>query len=205
MAETKCYELKDFEFEFIPNGSPYVGILVTRTPELEPYTTEVNLLKPRSCAEYANRASKLCGMDNEELQAALNAICSKRHEEVTAAEESEQNRQEVSPEDEVTEEEISHRIGEPGVLDRLVDDMGTFSRVVREKNMLKLLTLVSLSAQLDLLPNGKPIGANNILTAEPGRGKNYLCDAVARLLPESFYYIRSSPYQLWLPCQWCLV
>jgi hypothetical protein len=183
MTETKYYEIIDFRFEFTPDGGPYQGILVVRTPELEPYTAEINLLKPRSCTEYANRASKLCGMENEALQAALNSICSKRHEEVAAAKDAEQEPAQDCPEDEVPEEEINQRIGNPGVLNRLVEDIGRFSRVVRERGMLKLLSLVALSAQLDLLPNGKPIGANNVLTAEPGRGKNYLCDAVALGLP----------------------
>lgn len=188
MSETKYYAHEEFEFDFTPNGSPYIGILVTRSPELEPYTAEVNLLKPRSCAEYANRASKLCGTESEKLQASLNSICSKRHEEVTAAKKSAQSKHEVPPEEEADEEEIDCRVGRPGVLERLVEDAATFSRVVREKDMLKLLMLGASSAQLELLPNGKPIGTNTIITAGPGRGKNYLCDAVARLLPESFYF-----------------
>ena len=49
--------------------------------------------------------------------------------------------------------------------------------------MLKLQTLVALGAQLAPYPNGKPAGANLIITAEPGRGKNHVCDAVASLLP----------------------
>src|SRR5215204_4777305 len=74
MTETKYYEINDFRFEFTPDGSPYQGVLVVRNPELEPYTAEINLPKSRSCTEYANRASKLCGMGNEALQAALNSV-----------------------------------------------------------------------------------------------------------------------------------
>jgi hypothetical protein len=37
------------------------------------------------------------------------------------------------------------------------------------------------------LPNGRPAGANLILTAGAGRGKNYVCDAVASMLPEGFF------------------
>lgn len=153
MTETKYYEVRDFNFEFTPHGDPYQGILVVRTPELEPYTSEINLLKPRTCTGYANRASKLCGMDDEALQAALNSICSKRHEEVAAAKDAKQEPTQECPEDDVPEEEIEMRIGEPGVLNRLVEDMGTFSRVVREREMLKLLSLSisSLSALTYLL------------------------------------------------------
>jgi hypothetical protein len=59
--------------------------------------------------------------------------------------------------------------------------------VVRDRDALRLQTLVALGAQLAPLPNGKPAGANLILTAEAGRGKNYVCDAVASMLPEGFY------------------
>jgi transcriptional regulator with XRE-family HTH domain len=52
---------------------------------------------------------------------------------------------------------------------------------------LKLQTLVAGSAQLAPLPGGRPAGANLILTAEAGRGKNYICDAVATGLPEDFF------------------
>jgi hypothetical protein len=46
--------------------------------------------------------------------------------------------------------------------------------------------LVAVGTQLAPYPNGKPSGANLIVTAEPGRGKNHVCDVVAFLLPEGF-------------------
>lgn len=52
--------------------------------------------------------------------------------------------------------------------------------------MLKLQTLVAVGGQLAPYPNAKPAGANLIITAEPGRGKNHICDAVGFLLPEGF-------------------
>jgi hypothetical protein len=52
--------------------------------------------------------------------------------------------------------------------------------------VLKLQTLVAVGAQLAPYPNGKPAGANLVITAEAGRGKNHVCDAVASLLPEGF-------------------
>lgn len=188
MAEVKTYSHGNFLFEFTPSGKPYIGTLVTTFPEVEPYGGKVDLSSKRSRSEYANEASEMCGMNEKDLRAALISIFTKRTEEISAAREAAQNQPQEIPEDEVAEEEISQRISVPGVLDRLVEDIANFSRVVRDRNTLKLLTLVSLSAQLDLLPNGKPIGANNILTAEPGRGKNYLCDAVARVIPEDFYF-----------------
>jgi hypothetical protein len=188
MTEPKHYEFGDFRLEFAPERDPLTGMLVTRFPELEPFTDKVTLSSSRSRNAYAKQAEDTCGIDGKDLKLTLNSLCSKRQEEVAAAKEAEKDQQQDPQEESVPEEKINQRIGEPGVLDRLVKDMGNFSRVVREREALKLLTLVSLSAQLDLLPNGKPIGANNILTAEPGRGKNYLCDAVARVLPEEFYF-----------------
>ncbi|HVF02143.1 MAG TPA: hypothetical protein VNA27_12535 [Rubrobacteraceae bacterium] len=78
-------------------------------------------------------------------------------------------------------------VGYPGVLDRYVEDSAAMHGVVGERPVLKLQTLVALGAQLAPYPNGKPTGANLIITAEPGRGKNHVCDAVASLLPEGFF------------------
>ena len=59
--------------------------------------------------------------------------------------------------------------------------------VVGDEQAIKLMALVALGAQLEPLPNGRPLGPSVLLTAPPGRGKNYLIDAVVRLLPEKFY------------------
>ncbi len=168
MAETKQYEIGDLQFDFTPQGDPYKGILVARFPELAPYTAEVSLSKPRSCNEYAKRASEVCGLNVGDLKGALNSLCTKRTEEVNAAT---QDLEEDSKDEEVDEEEINQRVSKPDVLERFVEDAATFSRVVKEREILKLLTLVCLSAQLGLLPSGKPIGTTCILTEEAGRGK----------------------------------
>jgi hypothetical protein len=194
MAETKFYEERDFRFEFTPDGGHFKGILVTRAPELEPHTAEVNLSKPRSCGEYAARAHELCGVSKTTgLKVALKALCSRRYEEVAAAREAEQQQEQEGSDpteehSEVSDEEIDRLVGRPGVLGRLAEGAAACSRMVGERAMLGLIALVALSAQLDLLPNGKPIGTNVIVSGEAGRGKNYLCDAVARLLPEAFYF-----------------
>jgi hypothetical protein len=73
------------------------------------------------------------------------------------------------------------------VLNRYAEDAARIHGVVGEVEHLKLLTLNADSAQLAPLPNGRPAGANLVLTAEAGRGKNYLADVVAGLLPEDFY------------------
>ena len=70
---------------------------------------------------------------------------------------------------------------------RFVTDAAEVHGVVGEKAPLKLITLNALGAQLAPLPNGKPMGANVVLIAGWGRGKNHLADAVATLLPEDFF------------------
>jgi hypothetical protein len=189
MAEVKHYEVNGFAAEFTAQGDIYKGILVIRAPELEPFTAEVNLSKPRSCNEYASRAHEICGMSKPAVKVALNALCSKRYEEVTDAKEVEQaETDQTEGHPEVSQEEIDERVGRPGVLDRFVEAAVTSSRVIGERKPLGLISLAGLSAQLAPLPNGRPLGANVILTSPPGRGKNYLCDAIARLLPAEFCF-----------------
>lgn len=94
---------------------------------------------------------------------------------------------EGTDEPEASEEEVRQLVGCSGVLDRYVEDAASIQGVVQERDTLRLLALGALGSQLALLPNRKPAGANVVLTAEAGRGKNYLCDAVAALLPEEFY------------------
>lgn len=188
MAEIKYYEVGDFRFEFEPEGSPYKGLLHVQYPELEPYTSKVDLGSSRSRNIFVNDAHDTCGMNVGDLKTALNSLCNRRNEEVSAAKASEKESEEECEDPEVPKEEIDQRVGKPGVLERFVEDAATFSRVVRERDQLKLIALVCSSSQLGLLPNGKPGGTNNILTAEAGRGKNYLCDAVARLVPDEFCF-----------------
>ena len=158
-------------------------------PELVPYTAEVKLASSVSRNRYAKEAADFCGMDQKELQRALNALCSLREEEVEAAREAERRRTAERSEEisEAGSEEIEALIESTGVLKRLVDEATRIHGVVGETAPLKLLTLNALGAQLAPLPNGKPMGANVVLIAHWGRGKNYLCDAVAALLPEDFF------------------
>jgi hypothetical protein len=158
-------------------------------PELEPYTAEVKLASSVSRNRYAKGAAEDCGMDQKELKRALNALCSLREEEVEAARETERERTAERSEEkpEAGDEEIEALIENTGVLKRLVDEATRIHGVVGETAPLKLLALNAFGAQLAPLPNGKPIGANVVLIAQWGRGKNHLCDAVAALLPEDFF------------------
>jgi len=89
---------------------------------------------------------------------------------------------------EIPEEEWAHLL-KPGVLDRYVRDATGARGVVGEadKEVVKVITLVAIGAQLAPLPNGKPIGGSIMLTGPAGRGKNYLSDAAVELLPEQWY------------------
>jgi DNA primase len=75
----------------------------------------------------------------------------------------------------------------PGVLKRLRDTAAKMHNVYGDKEPLELALLVALGAQLEPLPNGRPLGASILLTAAAGRGKNHIVDAAVKPLPEDFY------------------
>jgi DNA primase len=76
----------------------------------------------------------------------------------------------------------------PGVLGRLRDTAAAMHRVRRDEKALELSLLVALGAQLEPLPNGRPLGASMLVTAPAGRGKNHIVDAAVKPLPEEFYF-----------------
>jgi transcriptional regulator with XRE-family HTH domain len=184
MPEPKYYEEGGFGFEFVPEGGPFEGRLATRFPEVPPYVSNINLSSSRSRTAYAREAAEYCGVDESGLKGALIGVCALRSEEVAEAEQAGSDAEEELPE--VSQEEIDERVGRPGVLARFAEAAAACSRVIGDRKHLELVALGASSAQLDPLPNGRPLGANIIVTAPPGRGKNYLADAVARLLPEDF-------------------
>src|SRR5829696_775112 len=75
-----------------------------------------------------------------------------------------------------------------GVLGRLRDTAAAMHNVYGDKEPLELAILVALGAQLEPLPNGRPLGASILLTAQAGRGKNHIVDAAVKPLPEEFYF-----------------
>ncbi len=186
-AETKLYEVEGLSFEFSPNGSPLSGVLAVTEDALGTYTADVSLTKSRSRQSYARDAAEDYGFDAGALRHALNEICNLRIEEVARAAQSEDTEEE-DLESETLSEEADTLISTPGVLSRYVEDVARIRGVVGDREPLKLQTLVAVGAQLAPLPSGRPPGANLILTAEAGRGKNYVCDAVATALPEEFYF-----------------
>ncbi len=185
MVETKAYEVDGLEFEFSPNGSPFEGLLVVTWPD-GTFGATVDLTKLRSRAMWAGGMSELYEADVARLKRALNELCTLRTEEVAAAAEGKETTADAPDAPPVADEWIAELVGYPGVLDRYVEDAAGMHGVVGERPVLKLQTLVALGAQLAPYPNGKPAGANLIITAEPGRGKNHVCDAAASLLPEGF-------------------
>jgi len=84
-------------------------------------------------------------------------------------------------------EEAYASLLEPGVLERYVKEAARMHSVVGDENPMRLITLVAVGAQIELLPNRKPLGPSSMLIAEPGRGKNYLTDAVVGPLPPDWY------------------
>src|SRR5215207_900921 len=149
------------------------GVLSTECAEHPPFAMRVSLDQSRSRKEYAKEAAEHAGMAQEPLATALVDLCSARFEEIEAAAMDIGEEDEALPESsaEIPQEELDVLIGEPGVLGRITEAAATFSKVVGEKCLLGLLFLVFLSAQLEPLPSGKPLGANLILSAPPGRGK----------------------------------
>lgn len=186
MSETKLYEIEGFAFRFTPGGGPLKGMLQATEAGRGTYSAQTDLQKPGTRKGYATEAAESYGMDAARLKRALNELCTVRMEEVSAAEEAEGGATEPSEEEPLTEEAAA-LVAEPGVLDRYVEDIARIRGVVRDRGPLQLQTLVAVGSQLEPLPNDKPAGANLILTAEAGRGKNYVCDAVAAGLPEEFY------------------
>lgn len=91
MAEVKHYEEEPFRFQFIPAGDPFKGNLYVQTPELSPYSQQVNLSSPDALRRYARNAAEQRGFNEESLRAALQEVATIRHEEVTAAIEAEEN------------------------------------------------------------------------------------------------------------------
>jgi len=181
----KMYKAEGFTFEFLPQGAPHKGVLSITDDDHGTYSAEIGLTKLHSRNAYANQAGELYKMDTTKLKRALNELCTLRLEEVAAAVQAGEGVEPSQPEP--LSDEAERLVASPGVLDCYVEDVAGIQSVVKDREALKVQTLVAVGAQLAPLPNGKPAGANLILIAEPGRGKNYICDAVAVALPEEFH------------------
>src|SRR5215217_6085217 len=103
-------------------------------------------------------------------------------------EEQERRAQEYQERVEEAQEEIDELVGKTGVLGRLRDTAARMHYVHGDREPLELALLVALGAQLEPLPNGRPLGASILLTAEAGRGKNHIVDAAVKPLPPEFVF-----------------
>ncbi len=184
----KPYEAEGFYFEFSPNGSPYVGTLRT-TDEAEsgPYEAEVNLQKAGSRERYARKAAELYGMDGSDLERALNEVCTRRSEEVAAAEQAEANNAGEAPGPVDVGSERHERAMEflrrPDILEEAARDMERLGHV-GERDTKKLALICALFAK-----SGKPIQPST--HAQSSAGKNALWDATLSLFPEEMVVRRS--------------
>ncbi len=105
-----------------------------------------------------------------------------------AQEEAERRRTEHRERVDEAQTEIDALTARPGVLERLRNAAATMHNVRRDEKALELALLVALGAQLEPLPNGRPLGASMLVTAQAGRGKNHIVDAAVKPLPEEFYF-----------------
>jgi hypothetical protein len=90
-----------------------------------------------------------------------------------------------------------------GVLDRYRAEAAKLQGIVGDEDVMDLISLNAFGAQLDLLPNDRPLGPSVVLICEAGRGKNYLTDAVVRLLPPQWYlaFESASAASLYYQCE----
>jgi DNA primase len=103
--------------------------------------------------------------------------------EAEVARKAEEHREKVA----CAQEEIDALLA-PGVLRRLRETAAAMHKVRGDEKALELALLVALGAQLEPLPNGRPLGASILITAQAGRGKNHIVDAAVKPLPEEFYF-----------------
>ena len=182
----KPYEVEGFYLEFSPNGSAYVGALrATDEAQSGPYEAEVNLMKAGSRKLYAKKAAELYGMDGTGLERALNEVCTRRSEEVAAAEQSGTADEAPGPIDIGTErhERAMKLLQRPDILEEAAEDMERLGHV-GERNTKKLALICALSAK-----SGKPIQPST--HAQSAAGKNALWNAALSLFPEEMVVRRS--------------
>ncbi len=127
---------------------------------------------------------------NKALKAERERLQSEAMEALMLAAMAEHERQQAEHRERVGESqgEIDERTARPGVLGRLRDTAARMHNVRRDEKALELALLVALGAQLEPLPNGRPLGASMLVTAQAGRGKNHIVDAAVKPLPEEFYF-----------------
>jgi len=118
------------------------------------------------------------------LKAALEEEVQRRFAELSGVIEEERHAE--AENNRLSPEEYEHLL-RPGVLDRYRAEAAKLQGIVGDEDTIDLISLIAFGAQLDLLPNDRPLGSSLVLIGESGRGKNYLTDGVVRLMPPQWY------------------
>ena len=191
------HQVEKYVFEFTP-GSTSVdlkGELTTIKGEAR-VDAEVDLRKPAKQNEYIEYACELYPKEFEDqlgLKRALNDLAgivkdTMRIAELKRLAEEEEEESEEAQEIEEVPDEVLDLVRSAKILDDFVEAMADVHEVAGDRRYMRLITLGAMSAQLAPLPTGTVLGTNVILTADSGRGKNFLCDAVAAGLPPEWVY-----------------
>jgi hypothetical protein len=185
------YEYEDMLFEFERDGAPTVGTVKVTVGETT-YVGKVDLIAPNSRSTYTRQARALypeAFTDDLTLPRALNelGVHVDDEERIRKAKEDEA----VVDENDVTDvddEKAEELVSTPGVLNRYVEAMARVNEVHGDRDVMRVITLSALSAQLALPAENKPVGTSALLVGESSRGKNFVVDAVASGMPESMVY-----------------
>jgi len=156
------------------------------------YVGKVDLIAPNSRSTYTRQARALypeAFTDDLTLPRALNelGVHVDDEERIRKAKEDEA----VVDENDVTDvddEKAEELVSTPGVLNRYVEAMARVNEVHGDRDVMRVITLSALSAQLALPAENKPVGTSALLVGESSRGKNFVVDAVASGMPESMVY-----------------
>jgi hypothetical protein len=186
------YETAGLVFEFTPSAGSKGDLAATSGEQT--VVGKVDLNSPKSRTAFVREAYGLYPDDftltELEFRRALNDLATHVDEEfkTRAAKAEEENAPSHEDDDDVNDHEAEALIEAPNVLNRYVEKMAKIYDVYGDRAQMKVVALGALSAQLEPLSGGTPLGTNVMLIGEAGRGKNYVSDAVASGMPRAFIY-----------------
>lgn len=188
------FDTLGFDFEFEPGKAYSPRGELTATTKDQSFGQSIDLKAAKSRNEFADEFALLYPDELEdvlELKRALGELYLHVKDELAIAklkaEEADEEESEEAPVEEASDD-VLELVRSETVLNDYVEAMAEVHEVAGDRHYMKLITLGALSAQLAPLPTGTVLGANVILTADSGRGKNFLCDAVASGLPAGWVY-----------------
>jgi hypothetical protein len=186
------YQYKQMHFEFERDGAPTKGIVKVTAGETT-YVGKVDLTLPTSRTKFTAQARELypeAFQDDLTLPRALNelGVHITDEESIRKAKEAEVVVDEGDVTPEVDDEKADELVSTPGVLERYVEAMARINEVHGDRDVMKVVTLSALSAQLEQPGEKKPVGTSVLLVGESSRGKNFVVDSVAAGMPETFVY-----------------